>query len=210
MQALQNNPFPMSDKPEEIKPAPASVPMPAPIASQPNPAKAVFVQPAAQPQTTITPKGPLGTIEKNLASLFSRPELQLPDFTRDMIARFLPWLTLMVCFILAPLVLIGIAMGGFLGVITSFYELNTNVFYWLTIIFLIAQLTLMMIAIPKLRSEKRRGWQLIFIASLLSILAVLANIFAQFVQPVIGLMVGATMYVLVTYIIFQVREYYTN
>lgn len=211
MQALPNNPFPMTDKPEKVDPvAPPPTPMPSPVPSQPNPAQALFVQPAAQPQTSITPKGPLAKIEKSLVRLFSYPHIQLPDYLKDMIARFLPWLTLMVCFILAPLVLIGIAMGGFLGFITSFYELNTNVFYWVTITLLTAQLILMLIAIPKLLAEKRQGWQLLFTASLLSIIAVIANVFAQFVSPVMALLTGLMVFSLVLYILFQTRSYYTN
>jgi hypothetical protein len=127
-----------------------------------------------------------------------------------MISRFLPWLTLMLCFILAPLVLIGIAMGGFLGFITSFYELNTNMFYWLTIILLLAQLILMGMAIPKLLHERRSGWNLLFVAALLGGITVTANIFAQFVHPILGTLVGLATFSVILYTLFQVRSYYSE
>ena len=116
----------------------------------------------------------------------------------------------MICFILAPLLLIGIAMGGFLGFITSFYEINTNLFYWLTIVLLIAQLALMGMAIPKLLREKRAGWKFLFIAAILGGVTVLANIFAQFVQPVLGTFVGFATFGVILYILFQARSYYTE
>lgn len=225
MQSSPINPFPLSDSTSDTptKPLTPVAPMPVvPAAATTNPTtppatpsapmqSPIFVQPtAAEPSSASALKGPLGKIEQSLLKVFSHPSIQMPDFVRDMISRFLPWLTLMLCFILAPLLLIGLGMGGFLGFITSFYELNTNAFYWLTIVLLIGQLVLMGMSIPKLLHEKRTGWNLLFIAALLGGLTVATNIFAQFVQPLLGTLVGFATLGFILYILFQVRSYYAD
>lgn len=217
MQSSPINPFPMSDSTsdasqkshEHLTPVAPQPVTPTPVAV-PTATSPIFVQPTAEPTSTISLKGPLGRIEKLLLTLFSYPAIQMPELAKEMISKFLPWLTLMTCFILAPLLVIGVAMGGFLGMITSFYELNTNAFYWITIVLLSVQLVLMGIAIPKLLHEKRAGWTLIFIASLLGVLTVITNVFAQFVQPLLGTLVGLGTLALILYILFQARAYYTD
>ncbi len=215
MQPQPLNPFPVSD--DKPTPPPAQITPPQPIpsggASSPRPAgQSVFVQPASPDihQSSLKSTGPTAKIETVLASLLSKPAIQLPDYMKDMVARMLPWLTIMMCIILAPLVVVGLAMGGFLGFLTSFYDINTNPFYWVTIALLIAQLALMIIAVPKLLRESRRGWYLLFLASMLGILTVVMNVFAQFVSPITALLTGFVVFALVLYVLFQTRSYYSQ
>ena len=220
MQSSPLNPFPMSDDDSVEKPAPvvAPVPMPAPVpeakpAPTPTaPKQNVFVQPATPQETSASmqPHGPLAVFESQGIKLFSNPAIQLPDYVKDMIARLLPWLTVMMCVILAPLVLAGLALGGFLGFITSFYDINMNPFYWLTVVLLIAQLALMITAVSKLLQESRRGWSLLFTAAVLGILTLLTNIFAQFVSPLVALLSGFVVFSIVLYVLFQTRAYYSK
>ena len=121
MQPQSNNPFPLSDKESatsttdhvESSPSPivtaAGSPAAAPASSS------LFVLPSQATGQSITPSGPLAGIENALTKLFSSSSIQLPDFLKDTFARYLPWMTLMSVFILAPILFIGIAMGGFLG-----------------------------------------------------------------------------------------------
>ncbi len=214
MQPQPLNPFPVSDD----KPSPPAVPVTPPLSirsQEPAPsnpvAQSVFVQPSSDVrQSSVKSTGPTAKIETILASLFAKPAIQLPDYMKDMVARMLPWLTIMMCVILAPLVVVGLAMGGFLGFLTSFYDINTNPFYWVTIVLLISQLALMATAVPKLLRESKRGWYLLFLASLLGIMTVITNIFAQFVSPITALLIGLAVFTLVLYVLFQSRSYYTN
>ncbi len=230
MQSQPLNPFPMSDKDKEdqakltpVAPMPAATPAlptqpapetPAPAHTAPTPAATpspLFVQPAANDHTDAARlPGPVAAIEKLLSPVFSHPAIQMPELARDIVARALPWLTLIGCLMLAPLVLIGVGMGGFLGFITSFYVINSNAFYWVTVVLLLAELILMGFSIPKLLNEKRSGWNLLFITTLVGAVCVLSNLFAQFVQPVFGILAGLIAFALVMYLLFQTRSYYSN
>ncbi|MEO5691237.1 MAG: hypothetical protein ABIQ64_03560 [Candidatus Saccharimonadales bacterium] len=215
MQPQPLNPFPVSDDKSASPPAPV-VPMPQ-VKSQESSslkpvAPSVFVQPVSPytHQSSIKPKGPTAKIETLLVSLLSKPVIQLPDYMKDMAARMLPWLTIMMSVIVAPLVVVGLAMGGFLGFLTSFYDINTNPFYWITVVLLITQLILMITAVPRLLRESRRGWYLLFLASLFGIVTLITNIFAQFVAPITALLIGLVVFTLILYVLFQTRSYYTN
>lgn len=219
MQPQTNNPFPLSDKSEKgsspAMPNPAAPlldQMGAPTASSapPNPSGPLFVLPSQAAAQSINPSGPLAGIEKILVSVFSYPAIQLPEFLKDTFARYLPWMTLMSIFILAPILFIGVAMGGFLGFLTSFYSLNTNVFYWLTLVLLTAQIILLIASIRPLLREQRLGWVLSFSSVFVSIGFTLTNLFAQFINPLIVLAVTILLVSSTLYVLFQTRGYFTK
>lgn len=224
MQPQKNNPFPFSEKPDKAehptKLTPVA-PQPSPVATPqaqatatptPSPAASgsVFILPSHEATQALTPSGPLAGIEKVLIGVFSNPAIQLPDFVRDLIFRFIPWITLMGIFILAPIFLIGIAMGGFLGIITSFYSLNTNVFFWLTLVLLLLKIVLMSLSVSLLLHERRKGWVLLFTSVFVSFVYSITNIFADFLNPIV--VIAATVVIAITafYMLFQIRGYFTK
>jgi hypothetical protein len=217
MQPQTNNPFPLSDKPDNkpssAEPAPMPKPATDPEATPKEPPSAsgsIFVLPSQAAAQSISMTGPLAGVEKALIKVFSHPAIQLPEFLKDMFARYLPWITLMGIFILAPIFIIGIAMGGFLGIITSFYSLNTNIFFWLTLTLLLIKIVLMSISVPHLLQERRKGWVLLFVSVFVSILYSITNIFAQFLNPLV--VIGVTLFIVVSafYVLFQTRGYFTK
>lgn len=220
MQPQTNNPFPISDTTGEKSPPPVPNPVssiPKPVttpntipAPTPSGSGAIFVLPSQTVTQSITPSGPLAGLERTLISVFSFPAIQMPEFIKDMFARYLPWMTLMSIFMLAPLLFIGVAMGGFLGMLTSFYSLNTNVFYWLTLMLLIAQVVLLGLSIRPLLGERRKGWSLLFVSTFISIAMMLTNIFAQFINPFIVLAVTLVLSSSTLYVLFQTRDYFTK
>ena len=216
MQPQTNNPFPLSDKeptsstPQHVDPVPSAVITPT-ISPAPAPtSNSLFVLPSQATTQSIDPSGPLAAIENLLLRTFSYPSIQLPDFLKDMFARYLPWMTLMSVFILAPILFIGIAMGGFLGIITSFYSLNTNPFYWLTLVLITGQVILLLVSIRPLLREQRFGWVMLFASVFVSVASAITNLFAQFINPVIVLAVTALLGISTLYILFQTRNYFTK
>lgn len=217
MQPQTNNPFPLSDTsdkdtpptPNPVTPVPKST-EPVPTVPAPSAPNSVFVLPSEAAAQSITLSGPLASIEKLLIKLFSHPALQLPEFIKDMFARYLPWMTLMSIFMLVPILFIGIAMGGFLGILTSFYSLNTNVFYWLTLILLLAQIVLLSVSIRPLLAERRKGWVLLFTSVFVSVGFTLTNIFAQFINPLLVIVVTLILGSSTLYVLFQTRGYFTK
>ena len=115
MQPQTNNPFPLSDTsdkdtpptPNPVTPMPKTA-EPVPTVAAPSVPNSVFVLPSEAAAQSITLSGPLASIEKLLIKLFSHPALQLPEFIKDMFARYLPWMTLMSIFMLVPILFIGI------------------------------------------------------------------------------------------------------
>ena len=109
-----------------------------------------------------------------------------------------------------PVLLIGLAMGGFLGFLTSFYTLNTNIFYWVTLLCLTAQLILMGLAVAPLLHEQRKVWSLVFTAARLSIVTVITNLCAQFISPLWGTLASVVALIAIFYVLFQLRSYYSR
>lgn len=145
---------------------------------------------------------------------------QLPENVRKGLAGAMPWLTL---------------AGGVLSLLGAYYlyqavvwvnqwAAQVNSLYagaystpvagigfmaWAGLIILAVQAVLFFMAFPALRTYKKRGWDLVFWASLVSVVyGVVANLFSGYVNigqlifSLLGSAVGL-------YLLFQIRPYYT-
>jgi len=127
----------------------------------------------------------------------------LPEGLKDFLVTVAPWLAVIAIVITLPLIL------AILGVSTFFTGMGIVImpmggFYGLSSVSLVLTAVIMVleiIAIPGLFSRKKRSWNLMFYATILS-----------FISNVIFSMTagGIIMSVLGVYVLFQVKSHYKN
>ena len=107
---------------------------------------------------------------------------QLPNNIKEVLVRFAPWVAVLLFLISLPAVLFVLGVGS---VLTPFMMVPGYTGFGMAVVFLIAQMVLLALAIPGLFKRSRSAWNLMF--------------YAEAVSAVIGF-----------YFLFQVRAKYTN
>ena len=130
--------------------------------------------------------------------LVKKAPFQIPDEAKEWIVKWGPWITVVMLVLSLPPLLFVLGIGtammpfGGIGYATGFT--------YLTIV-LVAQLGLMVAALPGLFARKMAGWSLIFYSQLVSLAFSLLS--GSIVGGIIGALIGL-------YILFQVRPLYES
>jgi hypothetical protein len=143
--------------------------------------------------TNQAPKDLIGFLDYYL---LQKAPFQIPGNAKEWIVHYGPWITLVLLVLALPPLLIVLGMGAALMPFGGIAYATG--FTYLTIV-LIAQLGLMLAALPGLFARKMSGWRLLFYAQLLSFL------FSLLSGSLVGAVVGV---VLSMYLLFQVRPLY--
>ena len=147
-------------------------------------------QPADQP-----PKDLIGFLDFYLVQ---KAPFQLPDGLKEGIVRYGPWIAIVLLVLSLPPLLFLLGLGtllmplGGVGYATGFTYLT---------ILVIAEIGLMIAALPGLFARKMSGWRLMFYSQILSIVGSLLN--EAIVSGIVGGLIGL-------YVLFQVRRLYVN
>jgi hypothetical protein len=143
--------------------------------------------------TNQPPKDIIGFLDFYLVQ---KAPFQIPENAKEWIVQYGPWITVVLLVLALPPLLLVLGIGsalmpfGGIGYATAFT--------YLTIV-LIAELGLMVAALPGLFARKMSGWQLLFYAQILSFVFSLLS----------GAVVGAVLGVVISmYVLFQVRPLY--
>lgn len=143
--------------------------------------------------TTEAPKDLIGFLDFYLVK---KAPFQIPDAGREWIVKFGPWITVILLILTLPLLLVALGIGtilipfGGLGYATGFGVLT---------IFVIAEIGLMIVALPGLFARKMSGWRLLFYSQLVSLVYSMLS----------GSIVSGLVFGLISlYILFQVRPLY--
>jgi hypothetical protein len=143
--------------------------------------------------TNQAPKDLIGFLDFYLVQ---KAPFQIPDNAKEWIVQYGPWITVVLLVLALPPLLIVLGLGaalmpfGGIGYATGFT--------YLTIV-LLAQLGLMVAALPGLFARKMSGWQLLFYAQIASF------VFSLLSGALVGAIVGA---LISMYLLFQVRSLY--
>ena len=145
------------------------------------------------PATAEAPKDLIGFLDFYLVK---KAPFQIPDAAREWIVKFGPWITVVLLILTLPILLVALGIGaifmpwGGIGYATGFGVMTLVV---------IAELGLMIAALPGLFARKMSGWQLLFYSQLVSIVY---NVVAG---SIVGGLLGG---LIALYILFQVRPLY--
>ncbi len=143
--------------------------------------------------TNQAPKDIIGFLDFYLVQ---KAPFQIPANAKEWIVHYGPWITVVLLVLALPPLLFVLGIGaafmpfGGIGYAAGFT--------YLTIV-LIAELGLMVAALPGLFARKMSGWQLLFYAQILSF------VFSLLSGSLVGAVVGV---VISMYLLFQVRPLY--
>jgi len=128
--------------------------------------------------------------------LVRQAPFQIPDGGREWIVKFGPWITVVLLILTLPILLFALGLGviwipfGGVGYASGFGMLT---------LFVLAELGLMIAALPGLFARKMAGWQLLFYSQLVNIAYNVLS--GHVVSALLGGLIGL-------YILFQVRPLY--
>lgn len=128
--------------------------------------------------------------------LVKKAPFQIPAGGREWIVKFGPWITVVLLIVTLPPLLFVLGIGTLL--IPFGGPAYATGFTYLTIV-LIAQIGLMIAALPGLFARKMSGWRLMFYSQLLGFAFSLLS--GAVLSSLIGVVIGM-------YILFQVRPLY--
>ncbi len=142
------------------------------------------------------PKGIMETLEYYLVT---KAPYQIPANGREWIVKYGPWINVVLLVILAPAILLVLGIGAIALPFSALGGVHAAAGLSLALLALIAQVVLMIAALPGLFARKKSGWNIEFYSLILNfVYSILSfNILGAIVNAVIG-----------GYILFQVRHYY--
>jgi hypothetical protein len=140
----------------------------------------------------------LPQLEEWLEEYLGQKAPQLPQHWRQTIAKFAPWVTLIVFVLALPLIfgIFGLSVVVFSG--AAMAGLSYGAWGWFTVLITIASLVLELVALPGLFKRSKQGWIFIFYAALIGAAA-------HILSFNLGSLIGD---ILSLYIIFQIKNQY--
>jgi len=145
------------------------------------------------PTTEAAPKDLIGFLDFYLVK---KAPFQIPDAGREWIVKFGPWITVVLLILTLPLLLFALGIGT---IFMPFGGVGYASGFGLLTLFVIAEIGLMIAALPGLFARKMAGWRLLFYSQLVSIVYNLLS----------GAIIGGLLFGLIgLYILFQVRPLY--
>ena len=148
------------------------------------------------PTTTTPAEAPKDLIGFLDYYLVKKAPFQIPDAGREWIVKFGPWITVVLLILTLPILLFALGLGT---ILIPFAGLgHATGFGFLTLVIL-AEIGLMIAALPGLFARKMSGWTLLFYSQLISI------VYSLLSGSIVG---GLLMGLISLYILFQVRPLY--
>lgn len=138
-------------------------------------------------------------LEDTLNEYFGQKAPAIPTGAKEFIVKIAPWLTLLGVIISLPAILALFGLSLFVAPISYMQGANQGMTYMLSMVILVVSIILEALAIPGLFKRTRQAWNLVFYASLLSL--VQSAVSMQFVSLIVGAIISF-------YLLFQIREYY--
>lgn len=128
--------------------------------------------------------------------LVGKAPFHIPDGGREWIVRYGPWIMLVFLVLSLPALLFLFGIGSF---VVPFLGFGYATSFGVATIFVIGAIALRAMSLPGLFARKMSGWQLVFYAQLVDLVAGLLG--GNIVSALVGALIGL-------YILFQVRPLY--
>ncbi len=127
----------------------------------------------------------------------------LPENVKELIVKVAPWLTIIGIVLSVPALLAVLGLGAFVapfaGMMGPGVAFAYGMNYFVSMAILAVALVLEALAVPGLLSRSKKGWTLVFYATLVSLVSNLVNL--NFVMGLVGALIG-------WYFLFQVKSHY--
>ncbi len=150
------------------------------------------------PTESPSEQPPRGLIASLDFYLVKKAPFQIPTAGKEFIVKFGPWIAILLLILALPGLLLMLGLGAALMPFGGVgYAAG---FTYLTVV-LIAQLALLVIALPGLFGRKMSSWTLVFYSQLVGI------VFSLLAGSILGALVGG---LIGLYILFQIRPLYVN
>lgn len=160
----------------------------------------------------------LKPIETKLAEAFKGVPA-LPESTKKMLSDWLRWVVLGVgvlqLFAAWSLLAWGRDVNRAVETISSYSSAfgvaapieKLSIFYWLSIVVLLAEAIILLMAYPKLKTKAKDGWNLVFLAALINVAYGVFSVFSNRggIMSLIFSLLGSAIGL---YFLFQVRDQY--
>ena len=149
-----------------------------------------------------------GGLEKWLDDMYKKFPLQLPEGARKWIADNAWWLTLIGGVLTLWGVLSFWQVGHYVSDVARVYGVDTStnlgVTWYVALGTMLVQAILYLMAVPKLKNHQKSGWNLVFYASLVSVIMGLVYLFTPgYAGSIVGVVLGA---LIGWFFLFQVRS----
>ncbi len=146
----------------------------------------------------------LAKLEETLDLYLAKKAPSLPKNIKDAIVNFAPWITIILMVIAIPAVLLVLGLGALVAPFSVLLgpaaAASYGFTYLISTIILAVTIILELMAIPGLFARSKKGWRLVYYATLIGFVSNLfhpLNIIGSLISAIIGL-----------YFLFQVKEYY--
>jgi hypothetical protein len=125
----------------------------------------------------------------------------MPAKWKELLVKYLPWITLIVFIVFLPVVLAVLGIGAVLLPFSFVGGIGSGISYTLSVLVLAAALVLEAMAIPGLFKQTAKSWRLLYYSALINALYNLLTFNLS------GLIIGT---LITLYLLFQIKSYYKN
>ncbi len=146
----------------------------------------------------------LNKLEDTLELYLVKKAPSLPKNIKQVIVNFAPWITIILMIIAIPAVLLVLGLGAIVAPFSVLMGPAATASYGFTylvsMLILAVTIILELMAIPGLFAKSKRGWRLVYYATLVGFISNLfnpLNLIGSIISTLIGL-----------YFLFQIKEYY--
>lgn len=153
--------------------------------------------------------GPLASFEAWLYDmLYTKVPFKLPKSVQDVLVQFGPWITLIIAIVSVPAVLAIFGFGAMVSYYGALVGVTYNPMHYIAIAVLVVQIVMMLLAVSPLLKRERKGWQLLFYSSTISVAYSLFDSLGSGYFAIVGLIWGLIGAAISYYVIFQIRAHY--
>lgn len=144
-------------------------------------------------------KSIISQLDTTLEEYLVKKAPAIPANIREIIVKIAPWLTLIGVIMSIPAVLAVLGLGAMMAPFAFLGGMSTGAVFSISIVFLVITIILEALAIPGLFSRSRKGWDMLFYATLVSAVSSIVTF------NIVGLIIGT---LISLYLLYQIKGYY--
>lgn len=150
----------------------------------------------------------VATLQRHMAyNLHGRYAFRLSDKTQQKIVSYGPWLSIVLVLFILPELFIFAKTGTLMHLTGFFNEIVFNRDAWVILLLLLTNILLLVDGISELFEKRQKGWQRIYLATLLSTIYIIWQLLSNLTQPAAPLL-SLVAIVSILFTLFDIAAYY--